>query len=126
MIPVPYAYNAIVLDVHDGDTIRCRVDRGFRDYSEWPIRLVGCAARELSEPGGKDARDNLRTLLPVGTQVLLHTLKPDKFGDRKDALVTVEVDGKELDLATYLISEGWAVEWTGQGTQPKPVWPRSK
>lgn len=124
--PAPFWFNARVLEWHDGDTGRFQVDRGDRDYSVWAIRLLGCNARELSMPGGVEARDALRLRMPVGTAVTLATVAPDKYGDRKDAqVVHIGPDGSVHDLVADLIADEWAAPWTGLGTQPVPPWPRS-
>jgi endonuclease YncB( thermonuclease family) len=122
---VPYVYRGTVARVVDGDTFVCDVDFGmYRHEVDVPIRLLHCAAREISAPGGKEARDNLARILPPGSVVLLQTAKPDKFARRWDAQVTYERDGVIRDLATDLIADGWAAAWDGRGTQPKPAWPR--
>ena len=71
-IPAPFVYNATVIEWHDADTGLFRVDRGMRDYSTWSIRILGCAARKLEEPGGTEARDWLRNHLPAGHPVVLN------------------------------------------------------
>lgn len=125
-VPVPFLFNAWLAEPwHDADTGLFRVDRGVRDYSSWSVRLQGCAARELRDPGGPEARDWLRGHLTVGSPVVLATVKPDKYGTRKVARVFYEqVPGVTSDLTEVLIAEGWAARWDGRGKQPKPPWPR--
>lgn len=122
----PFIYNATVLYAHDGDTFDCDVDFGFYlHHAPTPVRLLGCNARELSAPGGIEARDNLAALLPVGARVLLQTAKPDKYAPRWDAQVTyLTADGAVHDLVTDLIADGWAAAWDGKGSAPVPPWPR--
>lgn len=125
-VPAPFVYNATVVRVYDGDTVFVAVDRGFYDYlgsSEHPIpiRLLGMNARELAMPGGKEARDNLASLLPVGAPVVLHTAKPDKFAPRWDAVIETAATA---DLGADLVAAGWAAAWDGTGTKPVPPWPR--
>lgn len=127
VVPAPFLFNASVVSVHDGDTFSVVIDRGMYDYTgsvdhPIPIRLVGMAARELDDPGGPEARDFVASILPVGLAVVLSTAKPDKYAPRWDARVETPT---LPDLATYLISMGWAVAWNGRGTQPKPAWPRT-
>ncbi len=43
--------------IHDGDTLRLELDRGFDDRSVRDLRLYGVYAPELSQPGGQDTRD---------------------------------------------------------------------
>lgn len=117
-----YVYNATVTRVVDGDTLDLDVDLGFSVHYRTSVRLLGCNARELSQDGGKEARDNLRALLPVGTAVTVATVKADKYGGRWDAQVTL-ADGQ--DLVTLLISTQWAAAWDSIGTRPVPPWPRT-
>jgi endonuclease YncB( thermonuclease family) len=49
------------------------------------------------------------------------TVKPDKYADRVDAVITLP-DGH--DLAQLLCATGWAAAWNGHGTKPAPDWPR--
>jgi endonuclease YncB( thermonuclease family) len=119
-----YTYAAKVIAVHDGDTFTADVDLGFQVHVQTAIRLLGCNAIELADPGGKEARDHLTTLL-IGQQVYLRTVKPDKFGGRYDAQVTVTIAGVGLDLVTTLIAQGWAAPYDGSGQKRVPQWPRS-
>ncbi len=78
---------AVVLDVHDGDTITVDSDRGLETRrSPIQLRLHGSSAPELrvrdpvtrrlvDNPRGIAARDFLRELLPVGSRVLVRTFK---------------------------------------------------
>lgn len=123
----PYTYKATVRSVHDGDTIHADISLGFGlskgSEDSMPgvlLRLAGCNARELSEDGGPEARERLKELLPVGTQVVLRTIKPDKFGGRYDAQIELP-DGR--DLVAVLIAEGWVAAWNGEGTRPVPAYP---
>jgi micrococcal nuclease len=117
-----YIYNAKVVAVHDGDTMTLDVDLGFFAHIVQPFRLLGCNARELSQPGGSEARSHLAALLPAGTPVQIQSVKPDKFGGRYDAQVTL-TDG--TDLVSQLIAQQWAAAWDGQGTKTVPPWPRT-
>lgn len=138
-------WDAVVTAVHDGDTFDATVilgpayqgldvDYGFHIYKEHPnggparivlhtaVRLLGCNARELNQPGGQEARAALLSVMPVGALIRLHTTSPDKYGGRYDAEVTLP-DGR--DLVSLLISEQWAAPWSGSGTKPVPPWPRT-
>ncbi|WP_100499390.1 thermonuclease family protein [Geodermatophilus chilensis] len=124
-IPSPFRYNATVIEVHDIDTVICRIDWGFRRHDDpIPVRLLGGAGRELSEPGGEEAAAHLARLLPPGTPVVLHTAKPDKYAPRWLASVAYPLNGQPRDLVADLIADGWLVHWNGRGAQPKPPWPR--
>lgn len=124
-VPAPFYFNAWVQEWHDADSGLFRVDRGDRDYSVWPVRLIGVACRELREDGGREALAWLAAALPPGSPVVLATVKPDKYGGRKLAHVFYSgLPGLTADLSAELIHEGWAAPWDGRGPQPKPPWPR--
>lgn len=123
-VPAPLYVNATVVEVHDGDTIRVLADRGDDDLSEWNVRVRGCAAIELDDPGGDEARLDLVRRLPVGTPVVLGHLRPDKYGNRRLAFVFYADAGVVRRLDEQLVVEGWAAPWDGTGEQPRPAWPR--
>ena len=125
-VPTAFLYNGQIIEWHDGDTCRVYVDRGMRDYSVWSVRLLGCNTRELSAPGGKEARDEVARRVPPGAAVTLATAKPDKYGDRVDArLFYVDpADGQVHDLVADLIADNWAAPYDGSGPMPLPPWPR--
>lgn len=86
------------------------------------LRLYGCNAIELAQPGGVESRDHLAALLSVGTVVPVTVVSLDKFAGRADAQITLS-DGS--DLVTRLIATGWAAPWNGLGPKPVPPWPRT-
>ena len=75
-------YQGSVISNHDGDTITLNIDLGRRQYSIDSIRLIGINAPELSQPGGKEAREFLCLMCPPGTEVRIQTFKNknDKYG----------------------------------------------
>lgn len=76
-----YEYAAKILSVHDGDTCTALVDLGFRISQEMPLRLNGINAPELSQPGGKEARDHLRAMIDGKSVVILTAKdKKEKYG----------------------------------------------
>lgn len=118
---------AVVAHVHDGDTLDVYLDLatkpliGIDLWADVPIRLAGCNARELAQPGGPEARDNLAALLPPGTQITVTVVHGDKYGSRRDAHIQLP-DGS--DLVQRLVAEGWVAAWDGIGGRPVPAWPR--
>lgn len=116
---------AVVVEVHDGDTLTVNIitDVGFENtlIQHRVMRILGTNARELTQPGGVECRDWLRTLLPVGAVVGLASVKPDKYAPRYLAKVTLP-DGR--DLAAVMIEQNWAAPWNGVGVKPIPPWPR--
>lgn len=118
---------ALINEVHDGDTLYGWVDQGLGMWNHGAarngigFRLNGCNARELSQDGGKEARDNLASLIPVGTVLPITSVSWDKYSNRLDVTITL-ADG--TDLVTKLIADGWAAAWDGTGARPVPAWPR--
>lgn len=133
-----FTYRGQVLEVHDGDTVRIDLDLGVgsrhgdidlgfdvhitgrRLRLREDVRLYGCNAIELSQPGGPAAAAHLAALLPVGTWVSVQTIKADKFGGRYDAKITL-ADGR--DVTTVMCADGYAAAWDGVGPKPVPAWP---
>lgn len=116
-------HGAQVLRVIDGDTVELAVNCGFNVWVHaQAFRLVGCNAIEHDQPGGVEATANLSQLLPVGSVVSLTSIRPDKFGGRYDAVITLP-DGR--DLVQVLLASGWVAPWKGRGPKPVPVWPRT-
>lgn len=128
-VPAPQRVNGIVVDHYDADTIYVELDlQLFGLFArKQSIRVLGMAARELREPGGKEARDALKARpgMTAGSPVVLTMVGYDKYGGRLDAVVTFRDEfGVSRDLASALIADHWAVPWNGIGSQPKPPWPR--
>jgi endonuclease YncB( thermonuclease family) len=72
MTPVPsYVYEAELLSVTDGDTVKVRVDLGFSTLVKISVRLAGVFAAERHEPNGPAHTTILRSLLPTGAKVVL-------------------------------------------------------
>ena len=123
MTPGPaYRYAATVTGIHDGDTVTADVSLGFGTWRHaQAFRLLGLNAIELADPGGGEARANLAAILTATPGVILTSVKPDKFGGRYDARITLP-DG--TDLTDLLTGAGWAAPWDGRGPRPLPAWPR--
>jgi endonuclease YncB( thermonuclease family) len=94
-----YEYQAILVEVHDGDTVRLVVDLGFsmwrtRDPNTGDrYRLARINAPELRDiPAGPAAANYLKSLLPdIGLTVRVKTYKdPDNYGRYLVELFTPE------------------------------------
>lgn len=125
-----YTYRATVVAVTDGDTLRLTADLGFHtDRRDCPYRIAGISARELHDPGGREAAANLLGLLPPGTQVTIRSYRtgydPETVMSLGRYVVMLELpDGR--NLADVLIVDGWAVAWDGRSKPtPVPPWPRA-
>ena len=81
-----YTYNAKVIRVVDGDSVWFEVDVGFHMSYKYNFRLGRINAPELRSKDEAEkaaayaAKDRLAELLPVGTDILLETDKPGKYG----------------------------------------------
>jgi endonuclease YncB( thermonuclease family) len=129
----PRKYPLVIASVIDGDSVRAFLDRGGDDWWLTTVRLHGCAARELRDPGGPEAREYLRGLLtPISPPGIADIFLPrwqgeceslswDKYAGR--ILARVWLPGFTHDVSTLLIQAGFAAPWDGRGTQPKPPWP---
>lgn len=123
-----YVYKGILLQGHDGDTAKLRLDRGYGDFKEGPYRLDGCNANEMKDPGGPEARNNLIEELIRVPWFYVRSKKPDRPPDpyKYGAVWMARIflpDG--TDLVDKLIAEQWLAKWNGTGTPPKPPWPRT-
>ncbi len=113
-----------VLSVHDGDTVRVRLAHGFSGVeSRVLLRLVGINARELAEPGGREARDHLAELLPPGTGYAVSGIRPDKYSSRIDGVLWSPLLGDVVSVADRMVLDGHAAPWDGTGPRPVPPWP---
>jgi endonuclease YncB( thermonuclease family) len=132
--PRSYQYEAVVLDVVDGDTakfsIRLRRSRaGERDLGfhvmfedgfvvvHESMRFMGINAAEHATDSGDSATAYLKRQLPVGSVVLVVSErdKQEKYGR---FLATVFKDGKNIN--DKLVASGHAVYWDGHGPRPVP------
>lgn len=121
--PLERPHFATVTDVIDGDTIRCDIDLDLRfGANNYKVRLAGCNAWESATDAGKAARDNLKQRLPIGTEIVLTTIKDYKYGGEFIARIWM-MDG--TDLIAQLIEQQWLAPWNGRGPAPTPVWPRT-
>ena len=106
-----YEYNATVLRVYDGDTIRVDLDLGFGIcLTDQSIRLLGIDAFEIR---GKDkikaipAKDRLTDLLArSGGKCTIKTKKDKERGKFGRILGEIFVRGEERSLNQVLLDEG--------------------
>lgn len=101
-----YEYNATVTKVVDADTLHVVVDLGMDIFTKKTIRLAQIDAAERNTQEGMAAKAFVESLLPMGKQVLLRTIK-DKREKYGRYLAVVIVDGANLNAA--LVTAGHAV-----------------
>jgi endonuclease YncB( thermonuclease family) len=95
---------AVVVEIIDGDTIKCDIDLGFKVSMRANVRVLGCNSEELPTPAGVLALNFTRSLVQVGDVLTLDSKRLDLYG-RAEAVVTL-TDGS--DLATRLMAAGHA------------------
>lgn len=112
----PYVYEAVVLAITDGDTLRLALDLGFDLTLGITARLRGVDARELRSRDPEVRRqavadrDYVLSVCPPGARVRVRTFQPDKYGGRWLAQVEL-ADGN--DLASLLLATGHALPYDG-------------
>lgn len=124
MIDPAFTYRAIIRSIYDGDTVRIDFDLGL---STWvmnePVRLFGIDAPELrgtEREEGLETRDELRNILPIGTEVIVTTVPTSQFVDKKGKygryLATIWAVNKEysdtqFNVNQWLVDNGYAEEY---------------
>lgn len=118
-----YAYQAKIIRVVDGDTIDAEVtlidqDLGFHhrivNRQVMKFRLGGINAPESGTVAGSLASNQLRSLLPIGGEVIIVTVK-DKAEKYGRYLAWVYVGGKCVN--DEMIESGHAVAYNPSGVQ---------
>ncbi len=108
--PLPYPspwMRGYCVRVVDGDTYYLRADLGFHVAMTIPVRLLGVDTPELSTAEGKTVRDKVRAMLE-GKPVLLRTQKDTQSFARWVAEVQIFLPSGWVDLAGFLLAQGWA------------------
>lgn len=137
-----YVYPGVVIEVHDGDTVKIDLDlrvrtrlrdqdlgfnirvEGGRLIFRLDARLAGLNAAELATAAGKKAQQALVAKMPLGSKVIVHSQKPaaplgvDKWGDRWDAEIEL---ADHTNINQWLIDNGYAAPWDGTGAKPVPA-----
>ena len=99
-------YPAVVVSIHDGDTMTLDLDLGFNLTFRSNCRVYGINAPELATQAGKDALTYAETLVKPGDKVTTLSHGWDKYGGRFDGSVTLP-DG--TDFGTLMLDSGHAV-----------------
>ncbi len=108
-------FDAKVVNVHDGDTIRLEVS--WRDFT-FPLRMSNLMAAELNEEGGVRSRNHLKDLIE-GAMVEVIINKMNRVG--KYGRLLGEVRYKGFDVGTQMIEEGFAVSLDDEQQGIKPL-----
>lgn len=109
-----YIYNAVVVKVHDGDTVTIDVDLGMRVWLRaQKVRLAGLNAPELGRPDGtgEASRDELFRLLSVcQSRVVVQTHKDttEKWGRWLATIYATDATGAQVSVNHSLLDGGFA------------------
>jgi len=116
-----YEYKCKVLRVVDGDTVDVDIDLGFGVWMHKErVRIVGIDSPEsrtrdlIEKRFGLAAKEFLRSLMPVGSTVIVRTQK-DKTGKFGRILGDFIIDGERL--SDLMIKENHAVPYHGQSKE---------
>lgn len=107
-----YVRQAVLVDIHDGDTITVETDLGYRAKLVMTLRLYGINAPELKTAAGITAREFLKTQIKPGDPVTIKTFKDpgDKYGRWLAVVLTGNVNINDL-----MVSSGNAVPYLPKG-----------
>lgn len=108
-----YDYQATVIQVIDGDTLKLDVDLGFSVHRHETVRLYGINCPEKNTEAGKAAIAYAANwLVSSGNRVMVYTIKDkrEKYG-RMLAVIYHDPGAKSLNDA--LIHAGHAVPYDG-------------
>lgn len=103
-----YRYDAYVLDVHDGDTYKLRVDLGFHASLVIQCRLHGVDCPELNTQEGKLARAFVVSLFHPAIPIVIESYKDQRSFERWVCDVWLD-DGRSL--ADVLVAEKYATKY---------------
>ena len=114
---IMYEYKGRVIRVIDADTIDFSIDLGFNVFVNKRVRLSGINAAEKNTDLGKSGFLYVKTLLSLGTHVIIQSEKEnsdDKYGRYLGKVFFAE--SKEC-LNDILIQKGLAVPYDGKSAK---------
>jgi len=114
-----YTYNAKLIEVTDGDTIKAIIDLGFNTLTNRTIRFYGIDAYESrtkdmeEKVKGLAAKERVKELLnSVDGEFILKSEGLDKYG-RSLGIIIINPKEGELNINQTLLNEGHAIEYFG-------------
>jgi len=115
-----FVYEAKVIEIHDGDTIKVEIDLGFQMKFTDKIRFYGLNAPELKirnenkklveNPLGTQTLNIVKDFIKPGDTIVIETVKDkkEKFG-RYLANIYVTKGSEQIFLNDHLLNNGFAV-----------------
>jgi endonuclease YncB( thermonuclease family) len=99
-----WRYPAVVIEVRDGDTVKCELDQGCRTFSRRAVRMEIIEAPEKKDDlaGWTNAKRALGEILAPGTPVTVESRALDGW-DRVLGVIRLE-DG--TDVAGLMLASG--------------------
>lgn len=116
---VPPIHEGMVIDVHDGDTIKIIGIVANKPY-RFSVRLAGIDTPELRDKNrtvqikAEKAKAELAKLLKVGSVVQLKNVKTEKYGR-----ILADVYLNSHFINQQMIDNGFAVKYNGKGPKHK-------
>jgi len=98
-----YKYKATILKVIDGDTVKLKIDLGFKMYWICNCRLAEINAPEIDSEQGKQSKKYLSDILPIDTEIQIESIRLDKYGRP-----LVKIHLKDLYINEHLIDMNYA------------------
>ncbi len=119
-----------VTSVSDGDTLVARMDAGPGARGSQRVRTIGVQAPEVSpdECGASQARDRLRSRLPVGSRVQTRSVDVGSSDDYSGgrivrSLYARDGEGNWFDTSRRTMSDGWMMWFPlAADSSKKPEW----
>lgn len=119
-----FEYRAVILSVHDGDTLDLDLDLGFRLHNiQMVMRFSGVDAPELKRTDrlGEIAREALTGWLVAHPGPYLAQTEKDRTEKYGRFLLSALVAADGHELINDQLAAGHLKFYTGSG--PKPTWP---
>jgi len=106
----------VVTKISDGDTIRIKPLNARSEKALVSVRMIGMDTPEVhlpsdqgpvgQEPWGEQATEHLKSILPIGSEIVLEHYGKDKYGR-----ILGRVLYKNRDINLAMVSSGWAVPY---------------
>ena len=111
-----YTYPAVVEKVLDGDTIKVRIDLGYKTSCRDTLRLRNLDCREMDTKEGQGAKTYVQSLVKESCLLIIRSSRSDKY-DRYLADIFLPQGAKpnpatDIYLNNLLLEKGFAQKWT--------------
>jgi len=105
-----YTYQADVVEVIDGDTLKASIPLGFGFTTLQKLRLRGLDAPEIESAEGKEAKAFLESRFRKSkASILIRTTRSDKYDRYLADVYITDTEGNQVFLNNLLLESGLAV-----------------